>query len=318
MSNIPAAGALRPQAKAKLLAFGLFLAARGVLGGNESCVAGLGNASMEVGDDPALLQSRVKVRATAEHDAPLALLADADKEDSASNNKAEATTAAERNAWRWRHGRARHGTPRHGTSRPNIASRENFRDVICPFLSTLINEGVLAVKDEYTEEELAAIIMQAGADATSTEADLEANFVDIPSGIIDLFNMEGNPNEHFTSTGANDCATFFFDCFTEGGPGTRACNTKTKRCKLPNSKRFSEFVTFVDFDPVDMRISNSELQTNGVIADFIDSNVFGEGNIQDSHGLFIAVFGTNDSISIDDLRRLSLDRKFPNDYVFPR
>jgi hypothetical protein len=76
MSNIPAAGALRPQAKAKLLAFGLFLAARGVLGGNDSCVEGVGNVTMEVGDDPALLQSRVKVRATAEHEAPLALLAD--------------------------------------------------------------------------------------------------------------------------------------------------------------------------------------------------------------------------------------------------
>jgi hypothetical protein len=350
MSNITAAGALRPHAKAKLLAFGLFLAARGVLGGNESCVEGLGNATMKVGDDPALLQSRVKVRATAEHETPLALLADADKEDLALNNKAEATTAAERNGCEiLRLKCLGHGQPAcnacencvkagcddcdyirlHGckvararniVARPpgeNIASRENFRDVICPFLSTLINEEVLDVKDEYTQEELAAITMQAGLNRNTTQAHMEGNFVDIPSGIIDLFNMEGNPNEHNVSTGINDCATFYFNCLLQNGPGTRTCDTKTTRCKLPNSMRFSNFVNFIDSDS-DSMISVSELNARGPEVDFIDGNLFGEGSVAGSHGLFIAIFGTNDEISVGDLRRLSIARKFPDNYVFPR
>jgi hypothetical protein len=312
MSNIPAAGALRPQAKAKLLAFGLFLAARGVLGGNESCVEGLGNATMKVGDDPALLQSRVKVRATAEHEAPLALLADADKEDLALNNKAEATTAAERDAWRRRPLRRRR------YSRENIASRENFRDVICPFFSTLINEEVLEVKDEYTQEELGAITIQAGLDPNTTQEHVEGNFVDIPSGLIDLFNMEGNPNEHFTSTGINDCATFYFNCLTQNGPGTRSCDTKTKRCHLPNSMRFFNTFNFIDFSPVDEMVSRTELNERGPEVDFIDQNSFGEGNVAGSHGFFIDIFGTDDEISIEDLRSLELDRRFPEGYVFPR
>jgi hypothetical protein len=355
MSNIPAAGALRSQAKAKLLAFGLFLAARGVLGGNESCVEGLGNATMKVGDDPALLQSRVKVRATAEHEAPLALLADADKEDSASNNKAEATTAAELNACEILRLRCLgHGQPacnacetcvtagcddcdyirlhgckvarkkrkaRNGKARnsiENIASRENFRDVICPFFSTLINEEVLEVKDEYTQEELGAITIQAGLDPNTTQEHVECNFVDIPSGLIDLFNMEGNPNEHFTSTGINDCATFYFNCLTQNGPGTRTCDTKTKRCHLPNSMRFSNTFNFIDFSPVDEMVSRTELNERGPEVDFIDQNSFGEGNVAGSHGFFIDIFGTDDEISIEDLRSLELDRRFPEGYVFPR
>jgi hypothetical protein len=75
----PSCRGVRPQANAKLLGFGFLLAARGVLGGNESCAEGLENAVIVVREDSALLQSRVQVHATVEHAALLALLVDADK-----------------------------------------------------------------------------------------------------------------------------------------------------------------------------------------------------------------------------------------------
>merc|ERR1712232_1340716 len=81
--------------------------------------------------------------------------------------------------------------------------------IICPFFTTMIANGALEAKLVYTREELEEFSQQAGVPRVDAELHTEGNFLNIPTGLIDLFDMEGNPNEHQTSTGIADCPTPF-------------------------------------------------------------------------------------------------------------
>eukprot|EP00971_Amphidinium_carterae_P330584 6463697-Amphidinium_carterae.1 len=58
----------------------------------------------------------------------------------------------------------------------------DHRSIICPFLSTLINEGVLPRKDLYTRDELQEITIQAGLSEDVTIGHVDSNFAHNPSG----------------------------------------------------------------------------------------------------------------------------------------
>jgi len=90
--------------------------------------------------------------------------------------------------------------------------QEDFRNIICPFLSTLVNEGALPVKDSYTVAELRNVTLFAGLPADLLDPHVAGNFQNNPSGTQDLFSMEGSSKEHATSTGVHDCPTMYFYC----------------------------------------------------------------------------------------------------------
>jgi hypothetical protein len=52
--------------------------------------------------------------------------------------------------------------------------------------------------------ELQEFAMQAGRNPETAEAHTEDNFLNIPTGMISLFDMEENPNERQTNTGISD------------------------------------------------------------------------------------------------------------------
>merc|ERR1719163_1056971 len=84
-----------------------------------------------------------------------------------------------------------------------------LNDLICPFFAAMLNSGVLEKKPIYTRAELFSFTIDAGISVGIGELHSQGNFGNIPTNLIDLFDMEGNPNEHQTSTGVLDCPTTF-------------------------------------------------------------------------------------------------------------
>jgi hypothetical protein len=88
----------------------------------------------------------------------------------------------------------------------------------------MINERILPMKKFYTRNELQEATKAAGSNPQGGQAPFDptghvaANFQFNGPGLIDIFNMEGNPNEHDLSTGINDCETIY-PCFDEEGRG---------------------------------------------------------------------------------------------------
>jgi len=200
--------------------------------------------------------------------------------------------------------------------------QEDFRNIICPFLSTLVNEGALPVKDEYTVGELRNVTLFAGLPADLLDPHLAGNFQNNPSGTQDLFSMEGASNEHVTSTGVHDCPTMYFNCFkTDGvsfnnimfedvqviGDQTWSCTNRTFPCEVPSEERFDTFFSEVDVNK-DGIMTRSELsdatfggtagpapspdvsfQTQDV--SFVDKNPIALGDVRGSHMFIIDIFG---------------------------
>merc|ERR1719229_379395 len=82
----------------------------------------------------------------------------------------------------------------------------------------LVHEGVLPVRPIYRWDELQEVTIKAGLEANFTQDQLiAANFAFNPSGLQNIFAMEGAANEHFGSTGINDCASVFRNCQEESG-----------------------------------------------------------------------------------------------------
>merc|ERR1719355_476666 len=73
----------------------------------------------------------------------------------------------------------------------------------------MFGSGILAPKPIYTRAELLMFTIDAGIALEVAELHSQGNFGNIPTGLIDLFDMEGNPNEHQTSTGVLDCPSTF-------------------------------------------------------------------------------------------------------------
>jgi len=210
------------------------------------------------------------------------------------------------------------------------ASLQNVNSIICPFLSALVKEGVLPVRSAYTREELQQITLQSGLEPTLAQAHVDGNFVNQPTGVQDIFNMEGAPNEHDLSTGINDCKTTFTNC--QGPEGNRMCTTFTAReCKLPNAVIFEEFFAVVDVNK-DGIMTRAELEDPSLLVGagrrlqaaaagtfpVVDANPIGGGTIPGSFGLILNIFGeTQDQMSKEALRVLVVDRRFPPGFVFP-
>ena len=114
-----------------------------------------------------------------------------------------------------------------------IPRRTTF--IICPFLSTLVNEGALPIKQTYTREELEEATLDAGLGRSIADAHVEGNFLNDPDGIQDLWNLEGVTNEHVTSMGINDCRTAFTSCSEDEEPPWQECDFESARnCEHPN------------------------------------------------------------------------------------
>merc|ERR1711953_931859 len=194
---------------------------------------------------------------------------------------------------------------------------DDHRRIICPFLGALVNERKLAVKTLYHRDELRDITIAAGLDPAITEKHIQSNFKDIPSGLIDIFDMEGLPNEHWTSTGIHDCTTLFSNCRTHPD-GHQVCDTSTpdKMCGTPNAAMFDNFFRLVDVNYNNV-LTKAELANAESKVPFNDLNNIGEGTISASHQALIDIFGDNgQSITREALRTISLDRRFPANYVF--
>jgi len=200
----------------------------------------------------------------------------------------------------------------------SLYTTADYKRIICPFLSTLVNEGVMEAKTSYHRDELRDIAIDAGIDPVTTEAHIWANFKDIPSGEIDIFDMEGLPNEHHTSTGINDCNTFVHNCKTHDA-GHRECSTETqnKMCGVPSQAHFDSFFQIADVNQ-DNILTSAELTNAEDKVSLNDFNDIGVGTISGSFQFLIDVFGDSpQGISKDALRTVSLDRRFPATYVFP-
>jgi len=134
------------------------------------------------------------------------------------------------------------------------ADLRNVNFIICPFLSTMMWEGGIELKQVHTEEELMAQTIKAGLDHETAEEHVQDNFANNPDGTIDLWNLEGVMNEHVSSTGINDCSTSFTNCRNFGNRRARGsegdvCDAFTDRsCTLPNVEIFDEFAGTVDDD----------------------------------------------------------------------
>jgi len=134
------------------------------------------------------------------------------------------------------------------------ADLKNVNFIICPFLSTMMWEGGIELKQVHTRRELMRATIVAGLDEENAEEHVADNFANNPTGTIDLWNMEGAMNEHVSSTGINDCVTSFTRCrFIESreteDPYTcgYVCDaTSDRQCPLPNPLRFNQFISVAD------------------------------------------------------------------------
>mmetsp|Transcript_58304 Transcript_58304/g.136317 ORF Transcript_58304/g.136317 Transcript_58304/m.136317 type:complete len:253 (+) Transcript_58304:122-880(+) len=217
-------------------------------------------------------------------------------------------------------------------SADQIPALRNVMRIICPFLSALVNEGVLEVKNSYTRDELMAITIQAGLDPEIAVGHTEGNFANNPSGEQDIFAMEGAANEHDTSTGIHDCPTLYYNChnLTEDGKYTeiQSCQDLTVDCEVPSQPAFEQFWNDVNTDTQDCGMTLAEVNAYAdgfqppnttAFHPMADYNPIARGTLAGSHFLILEVFGEGEPkcISKYNLFRLFIMRKFPKGYVFP-
>lgn len=215
-------------------------------------------------------------------------------------------------------------------------------EVICPFLAALVSEGVIydQKKEIFHEDELFALAVGGGLSNESAAAEMVENFVNIPTRQVNIYDMEGNINEHRTSTGINDCAT----CFPTGegkGKRARACVndsvTGAPKCPTPDKTclqydaykraKFEQFWSVADANK-DCILSKREAceaepqyealtnDANSGIQAGAGTQVL--GSICGSYGLLIEVFGeTCDGISRRALELVLIDNVFPPHYRYP-
>jgi len=157
-------------------------------------------------------------------------------------------------------GRRRNSAARltQSATRFNEPEARNVFLIICPFLSTLVNEGVLPLQQAYSRQLLEEVTIEAGLDPEAAEEHVAENFANRGNGEDigeeDLFNLEGAQNEHQQSTGINDCTTEFVECVDKTNSfdiGTverpfERCVFTLSDCQLPRRDIWNEFVDVVD------------------------------------------------------------------------
>jgi len=157
-------------------------------------------------------------------------------------------------------------TPHPGRNGFVEATMENVNFIICPFLSTMVNEGAIPLKQEYGRQELQDATEIAGLDPETGVLHIDGNFLNDPDGKQDIWNMEGFTNEHVTSTGIHDCVTQFRFCNHLEAPHA-ICQTETERsCRHPNRLKFEQFLEAVDSD-ADNFVTISELDHAAEVAE---------------------------------------------------
>ena len=83
------------------------------------------------------------------------------------------------------------GLPNVGALDVGVAANRDISTIICPFFTTMIVNKALENKAVYTRFELLEFSQEAGVPRRDAQAHTEGNFLNIPTGFIDLFDMEG-------------------------------------------------------------------------------------------------------------------------------
>jgi len=198
----------------------------------------------------------------------------------------------------------------------------------------MVNEGIYEVKTGYTFDELIEVTIQAGLTPAEARGGMLSTWKGHPRGwLLDIFEMDGQTNEHKTSTGINDCATTAIYChtFDEVGspvnsqlPGSSQCVTRTEPCVKPNPVRFEAFWNIVDLDGdgIWTRKELLELDDGSILkgVPFIDANPLGVNTMAIAFALLLDVFGlppNRDRFDKATLWSVFIDRKFPHWYHYP-
>jgi hypothetical protein len=221
-------------------------------------------------------------------------------------------------------------------------SEIDVSQVICPFLATLIKQEALPVRDVYSQDQLSDVTIMAGLDAESVMGHVnDGNFRDVPTMMMDLFDMEGNVNEHQSSTGILDCETNYPEagngsCTFDAVTGNNKCPTVDKNCRTETVVRskFDAFISAADVNR-DNKITGAELDAVEKLyddetqspesVDFNHGTQTGneehpevEGTVAGAFRFLIQVFGEScDSISVESLETVLIDNMYPAHYTFP-
>merc|ERR1711933_50647 len=224
----------------------------------------------------------------------------------------------------------------------DVASVPDVSSVICPFLATLIKQGALPVRDIYRQDELSNVTIMAGLDEASVMGHVnDGNFRDVPTMMMDLFDMEGNVNEHQSSTGILDCETIYPEsgngsCTFDVVTGNNKCPTADKNCRTETVVRdkFEAFfqaadnntdgkLTGQELDAVQELYDSEELMPFSV--DFNHGTQTGntehdevEGTVAGAFRFLVTIFGEEcDSITKASLEKVLIDSEYPSHYSFP-
>merc|ERR1719189_2511604 len=206
----------------------------------------------------------------------------------------------------------------------------------------MIKQGALPVRDVYNQAELGNVTIMAGLDAASVMGHVNnGNFRDVPTMIMDLFDMEGNVNEHQSSTGILDCETNYPEagngsCTLDAVTGNNKCPTVDKNCRTETVVRskFDAFISAADVNG-DNKITGAELDAVEKLyddetespesVDFNHGTQTGnedhpevEGTVAGAFRFLIQVFGEScDSISVESLETVLIDNMYPAHFTFP-
>merc|ERR1712113_146948 len=186
------------------------------------------------------------------------------------------------------------------------------------------------------------LTINAGIDENTVVAHVDdGNFRDVPTMMMDLFDMEGNVNEHQSSTGILDCETSYPEsgngsCTFDAVTGDNKCPTPNKNCRTTSveQKKFDAFfeaadnntdgiITFEELDAVEELYNDETVSPESV--DFNHGTQTGneehpevEGTVAGAFRFLIQVFGEScDSISVQSLETVLIDNMYPAHYTFP-
>merc|ERR1712173_97769 len=158
---------------------------------------------------------------------------------------------------------------------------------------------------------------------------------------MDLFDMEGNVNEHQSSTGILDCNTTYPEegngtCVFDSVTGNNKCPTPNKNCRTASvvQNKFEAFfeaadnnkdgnITFEELDAVETLYNDETASPQSV--DFNHGTQTGntlheevEGTVAGAFRFLVTVFGEEcDSISRASLETVLIDNRYPSHYTFP-
>lgn len=220
-------------------------------------------------------------------------------------------------------------------SSPDPDSAGKFKRITCPFLSTLVHEGKLPVQEQYTYHELLDITNAAAGSRLDPEVDVKPhvarNFALFgrTHGKMNIFKMDGYPNEHRVSTGISDCRTNFGHCERTPGLGPDDCpDSYTERCQVPNEDKFESFWKLLHtYDDTNVALldrvkevaaDHDLLEESGMIIDHNPIYLNPPTGWLAGWDLLTRIFGeSSQHITKESLRLLVMARKFPPHYIFP-